>query len=87
MMKSAVCLGSYALIRPMVIYKCFEVRKSSLISGIMMVFPSRISLSLKPIVCYEPQGPPEGMVGSFHFGDLIQPIWFCSDSISEEERE
>lgn len=51
------------------------------------MFPNRISSSLKPIAWDEPQGPPEGMVGSIHVGCLIQPIWFCSDSISEEESE
>lgn len=35
----------------------------------------------------EPQGTPEGMVGSVHAARLIQPIWFCNDSISEEESE
>lgn len=50
-----------------------------------MMFLKRTSLSLKPIAWDEPPDSPEGMVGSRHAGCLIQPIWFCGDSISEEE--
>lgn len=81
MMKPAPSLGGYEIELGQWLLKCFEVRECLLTSGLMIMFPNRISLSLKPIAWDEPQGAPEGMVGSIHVGCLIQPIWFCSDSI------
>lgn len=81
MMKPAPSQGGYEIELGQRLLKCFEVRECLLTSGLMIMFPNRISLSLKPIAWDEPQGAPEGMAGSIHVGCLIQPIWFCSDSI------
>lgn len=60
-MKPASSLGGSETSLGQQLLKCFEVRKYLLIAGLMVIFPNRISSSLKPVAWDEPQGPPKGM--------------------------